>query len=185
MRLQLRGLREPDRDEEGRAAEPVRAGRQGDGPHAEVALRGARQGACGRGEERGAGGRSRIRSIVPDARQSGHGEIPRAHAAQSRRLGEDHVAHRHRSRPRRHRLHRRRLVRHLSDQRARVGRGGHQGARCPGGFPDRRAHAARRADRRRIALAGTRHAVPALFLPHRRRAAAKGEGTRGRRRPGR
>ena len=71
------------------------------------------------------------------------------------------------------------------DKRSRAGRSGHQGARCAGGLPDRRAHAARGADRRRVALARARHAVPALFLPHRRRAAAEGEGARGRRRPGR
>ena len=38
VRLQLRGLFQPHRHQEGRAAEPVRAGRQGNRPHAEVAL---------------------------------------------------------------------------------------------------------------------------------------------------
>ena len=46
VRLQLRGLFEPHRHQERRAAEPVRAGRQGNRPHAEVAVRGTRQGAA-------------------------------------------------------------------------------------------------------------------------------------------
>ena len=49
------------------------------------------------------------------------------------------------------RLRGRRLLRHLPDERSGAGRCGHRGARRAGGFPDRRAHAARRADRRRVA----------------------------------
>ena len=58
-------------------------------------------------------------------------------------------------------------------------------ARRAGRFPDRRPHAARGADRRRLARARARHAVPADLLHHRRRAAAEGQGARGRRGPGR
>ena len=56
---------------------------------------------------------------------------------------------------------------------------------APADFPIGGRTPARGADRRRVARARARHAVPALFLPHRRRAAAEGEGARGRRRPGR
>src|ERR1044072_5066586 len=52
VRLQLRGLFEPHRHEERGAAEPLRAGRQGNRPHSEVALRGARQGASARRKSR-------------------------------------------------------------------------------------------------------------------------------------
>ncbi len=83
VRLQLRGLFEPHRREERRAAEPLRAGRQGNRPHAQVAVRRARQGA----------GACHLRRSSPSlrrraerrrhlARQSGDGDIPLAHAAQ-------------------------------------------------------------------------------------------------------
>ena len=58
-------------------------------------------------------------------------------------------------------------------QRSGAGRCGDRGARRAAGFPDRRPHAARGADRRRVARARARHAVPALLLHHRRRAAAR------------
>ena len=61
-------------------------------------------------------------------------------------------------------------------QRSGAGRCGARGARRAAGFPDRRPHAARGADRRRVARARARHAVPAVLLHHRRRAAAEGEG---------
>ena len=56
---------------------------------------------------------------------------------------------------------------------------------APPRFPDRRPHAARRADRRRVARRRARHAVPAVLLHHRRRAPAEGQGARRRRGPGR
>ena len=82
-----------------------------------------------------------------------------------------------------HRLHGRRRLRHVPDQRSGARRCGDRGARRAAGFSDRRAHAARRADRRRVARRRARHAVPALLLHHRRRAAAEGEGAGGRRGP--
>ena len=54
-------------------------------------------------------------------------------------------------------------------------------ARCAGGLSDRRSHASRSADRRRLAVAGARHAVRADLLPDRRRTPAEGEAARGRR----
>ena len=58
----------------------------------------------------------------------------------------------------------------------RPGRGGDRRARGAAGFSDRRTHVARGAHRRRLAVAGAGHAVPAHFVSHRRRAQAKGEG---------
>ena len=55
------------------------------------------------------------------------------------------------------------------------------GARRAARLPDRRAHAARGADRRRVACARAGHAVPAHLLHHRRRAPAEGQGARRRR----
>jgi sulfite reductase (NADPH) flavoprotein alpha-component len=75
----------------------------------------------------------------------------------------------------RSRLRRRRLPRHLPRQRSRFGRGGARGAQCAGGLSHRRPYAARRTHRRRCAVAGARHAVPAHLLSHRRRAQAEGE----------
>ena len=66
-------------------------------------------------------------------------------------------------------------------QRSGAGRRGDRRARCIARFPDRRPHAARGADRRRLARRRARHAVPAVLLHHRRRAAAEGQGTRVRR----
>ncbi len=83
------------------------------------------------------------------------------------------------------RLRGRRFLRPVSAQRSGAGRRGDRGARRAGGFPDRRPHAARGADRRRVAVAGARHAVPAVLLHHRRRAAEEGAGAGGRRGPGR
>ena len=85
------------------------------------------------------------------------------------------------SRGTRPRLHGRRRLRPVSDQRSGAGRRGDRGARRAARFPDRRPRAARGADRRRVAGARARHAVPAVLLHHRRRAAAEGEGAGGRR----
>ena len=54
-------------------------------------------------------------------------------------------------------------------------------ARCAAGLSDRRPHLARRTHRRRVAVAGARHAVRADFLSHRRRAQAEGQASCGRR----
>ena len=71
--------------------------------------------------------------------------------AQQARLRKGDLARR--ARPRRHRprLCGRRLLRHVSGQRSRARRCGDRGARRAGGFSDRRPHAARGADRRRLA----------------------------------
>ena len=56
---------------------------------------------------------------------------------------------------------------------------------APPDFPIGGRTLARGADRRRLAVARARHAVPALLLHHRRRAAEKGQGAGGGRRSGR
>ena len=66
-----------------------------------------------------------------------------------------------------------------------AGRSGARRARGAVGFSDRRTHLARGAHRRRIAVAGAGHAVPAHFLSHRRRPPAEGESVGRGRRPGR
>ena len=125
------------------------------------------------------------RRARPFARQSGRGDFPVAHAAQQARLREGDLARRIRPRRQRARLRGRRRLRHLSDQRSGAGRRGdlRRSTRRP---TSRSAGAtlARGADRRRLARAGARHAVPALLLHHRRRAAAEGEGACRRRGPG-
>ena len=119
------------------------------------------------------------------ARQSGDRDIPLAHAAQQAGLREGNLAHRDRSRPAPASTTRSAIP--SASSRPTIPRWSMRssGARRAGGFPDRRAHLARGADRRRVAVARARHAVPAFLLHHRRRAAAEGEGARGRRGSGR
>ena len=167
----------------------MRAGRQGNRPHAEGAacrdrLRaGARRAkaadAAAAPADEAAGARRHV------ARQSRRGDLRLAHAAQQAGLREGDLAHRIRSDRMRPRLPGRRRVRALSAQRSGAGRRGAQGARRAAGFPDRRPHVARGADRRRFARARARHAVPAVLLHHRRRAAEEGAGAGRRRGPGR
>ena len=121
----------------------------------------------------------------PLPRQPGRGDVRVAHLAQQAGLREADLAHRVRSHRVRARLQRRRCVRSLSDQRSGSRRCDPEGARRAAGFPDRRPHAARRADRRRVAGARARHAVPALLLHHRRRAPEESQGARQRRGSGR
>ena len=90
------------------------------------------------------------------------GDVRLAHAAQQAGLGEGNLAHRVRSDRKRARLRGRRRLRPVPDQRSGAGRRRAEGARRAGRLPDRRAHAARGADRRRVAVARARHAVPAL-----------------------
>ena len=71
------------------------------------------------------------------------------------------------------RLRGRRQLRHLSGQRSGAGRCRDRRARRAAGFSDRRTDLARGAHRRRLAVAGAGHAVPAHFLSHRRRAPAE------------
>ena len=120
MRLQLRRLRQCDASARGGAAEALRAGRQGDGAHAQGARGGNGQGrragatrSCRTGAPRRF--RRRIRTF---ARQSGRGEIPVAPPPQQGRLRKDHLARRVRSQRRRSRLCRRRLLRRLRQERS-------------------------------------------------------------------
>ena len=104
------------------------------------------------------------------------GDAHLAPPPQQARLRKGDLAYRIRSCRVRPRLCRRRFFRGVSRQRSGTGRGRDRSARCAAGFPDRRAHVARRAHRRRLAVAGARHAVPAHLVSHRRRAPAEGEG---------
>ena len=91
--------------------------------------------------------------------------LPVAPATQQRRLQQGNLAHRIRSRRMRPGLRGRRQFRHLPGERPGAGRRCHCGARRAAGFPDRRARRLREVlDRRRLAVPGTRHAVPAHLL---------------------
>ena len=191
MRLRLQGLCRCDLHQEGRAAEPLRAGRQGNRPHAEDAARGDRRSAAPRPAE------------VPPT--------PRRHAATSRGRSRHARAtirsmRRFVSRTRLNKTGSAKETWHiefdLDRQRPRL-RGRRLPSACiprndpalvdamlkaldaPADFPIGGRTLARRADRRRLAVARARHAVPAVLLHHRRRAAAEGQGAGGRRRPGR
>jgi hypothetical protein len=184
VRLQLRGLCRRFVRQEGGAAEPVRAGRQGNRPHAQGAVRGPWH------RSRFAGGGDRCARSCPAvrrsravARQSGGSHVRLSHAAQQARFAEGNLARRIRSGRQRPGLRGRRLVRIVSAQRPGAGRRDHPGAQCAAGFPDRRPRAARRIDRWRVAFARPRHAVPTVFLHHRRGTAEEGQGAGRRRRP--
>ena len=174
----------------GRAAEPVRAGRQGNRPHGQGARRGTRRTRRQRQRPRRRAAPARCRRADGRARHA-RATIPSTARFSSRTLlnkpgSEKETWHvEFDLTDSGHRLHGRRCLRPVSAQRSGAGRRGHQGARRAAGFPDRRAHAARGADRRRVAVAGARHAVPAVLLHHRRRAAAEGAGAGRRRGPGR
>ena len=155
--------------QEGGAAQSLRARRQGDRPHAQDALPGARQPVARFGADAGrdpaggcrcfgcAGRRCpAARATIPLRRSScrARGSTSRARPRRpgisssiSPARGIDYAVGD--------------SLRSISRQRSGAGRRGARGARRAGGFPDRRAHAARRADRRRLAVAGARHAVPA------------------------
>ena len=178
MRLQLQGLCRRAVRQEGRAAEPVRAGRQGNRPHAQDALCGARRGAGLAAAAARRAPRTRCRRRRPAARATIRSTPPFCRARRLNKQGsEKETWH---------------IEFDLADcgldyavgdsfgifpaQRPGAGRRDHRGARRAGGFPDRRAHAARGADRRRVAVARARHAVPAVLLHHRRRAPEEGQG---------
>ena len=187
MRLQLRGLRQRHRPEKRGAAEPVRARRQRHHAHAQDAL-------C------------RVRRYPGNRQSAGD----RTHAC--RRRGRRRRHRRGTIRPRRHssrapgstsRVRRKRPGISISIWRRAASTT--PSAICSACFritsrrwsmpclprsarrPTFRSPAAlaRRSDRRRLARRGARHAVPAHLLHHRRRAAAKGQGARLRRRSGR
>ena len=142
VRLQLQGLFGRAVYEEGRAAEPVRARRQGHAAHAQEAARGVsrRAGAC---ERPGDGARKRSRARIGSgaakhgrtvARQSGRGGLPQAHATQQAGLEQGDLARRHRSSIQRPRLRGRRRVRYRAHQRSRARRRGDPRDRRAGGF---------------------------------------------------
>ncbi len=124
----------------GKAAEPVRAGRQGHRPHAQAALSGIRerraQGRCGGGARAGSARRAR-----PLARQSAHRHLRLPPPPQQGRLGKGNLAHRIRSRRERPRLRGRRFLRHLPDQRCGAGRRRDRRGRRAAGPGHRRAAA--------------------------------------------
>ena len=184
MRLQLQGLREQAFRQVGKAAEPLRAGRQGHRPHAQAASSRSLEGGAPPAAEAPAPVAMPEVAARPLARQSCLRHVRLAPPPQQGRLGERHLAHRARSRRERARLRGRRQLRHFPGQRCRAGRRRARRARHAGRFPDRRPHFARGADRRRLAVARARHAVSAVLLSHRRRPAEEGEGAGVRRRSG-
>ena len=133
--------------------------------------------------------RSRARSPADErhhARQSGDRHLPLAHAAQSRRLREGDLAHRDRSC--RHRPSTTRSATRSASSRSTIPRWSTRSSRRSTRRPDFPigGRTLREVLTDGVSLvARARHAVPALFVSHRRRAAAEGEGARGRRRPGR
>ena len=152
-------------EQKGKAAEPVRAGRQGHRPHAQAALSGAGD---RRAQSRRRAGGSRAgaaRRARPLARQSGHRHASSRAAVSTKRAREKETWHIEFD------LAECGLDYEVGDSfgvfpanDAELGRRGDRRARCAAGFPHRRPHIARGADRRRLAVAGARHAVPAHFL---------------------
>ena len=165
--------------QERRAAEPLRAGRQGNRPHAQDAACGDRRRAgaaapaadAATPRRRTAAARRRharatIRSRRPSSRARGStSRAPRRKPGTSSSIspacGLDYAG--------------RRRLRALPAQRSGAGRRGarRRSTRRPD-FPIGGRTLARGADRRRVAVARARHAVPAVLLHHRRRAAAEG-----------
>ena len=180
MRLQLQGLCGRAVRQKGRAAEPVRAGRQGNRPHAQGALcasstaPAAADGADAarpRRRRAAAPGRSRDNPVVRHASSRAAGSTSRA---RRRKPGTSSS---------------------ISPAPASTTRSAIASASFPANdpalvdavlaaldappdFPIGGRTLARGADRRRLAVARARHAVPAHFLSHRRRSAAEGEGAR-------
>ena len=193
VRLHLRDLFRRARPQEGGAAEPVRARRQGHAAHAQEAQRGT----CRRHRLRPSR-RRRARTMRSRRRPRRRAARPDTRATiRSRRRS---VSARASTSPAPRR--RRGTSTSISTAAGSTTRSATASASLPtndpalvdaviararraGRFPDRRPHAARGAARRRVAVARARHAVPAVLLPHRRRPPAQGEGAGGRRGPGR
>ncbi len=149
----------------------MRAGRQGDRPHAQAALCRARGGGASR-RRGGAPSRRASRRSGPAARATIRSTPRSCRAAGSTRTGSEketwHIEFD---------LAGTELDYEVGDSFGIFPANDpalvdavHRRARRAAGFPDRRPHAARGADRRRVAVAGARHAVPAHLLHHRRRA---------------
>ena len=188
VRLRLQGLRECAVQQERRAAEPLRAGRQGNRPHAEGAACGdrLRAGAC-RSESAGRcrAGLPRSRRSPParsrdnpveatfvsrallnkkgSAKETWHIEFDLTECGLDYQVGDAFGLYPHNDPA-------------LADAVLKA-------LDAPADFPIGGRTLARGADRRRFAVARARHAVPAVLLHHRRRAAEEGAGAVRRRGP--
>ena len=169
------GLFQRDLPQEGGAAEPVRAGRQGNRPHAEDASRRARQGArrgAARSAAGGAGRGDRAAAAGPLARQSGR------RRPSCRARGSTEPAPRRKPGTSRSILRDTGLDYKVGDRFGVFptndpgpGRCGHRALDAPAGFADRRPHAARGADRRASRSRPRPTRCSSYLLSHRRRAA--------------